>query len=105
MIVDSIRADQREWPKRDRFSVGELLHFLELKRPTYYDERKRIKAPDKYAKARQVIVKCVEAARFRGGTHLRLPAGEGTTGKAGVEAGWCRDSPIDEGAKGSGHRL
>ena len=52
-IVDQIRVDQQNLPKKKRYGIGELLKTIDLKRPTYYDERKRIiNKNDKYADVR-----------------------------------------------------
>ena len=48
--MDQIRVDQQNLPKKERYGIGELLKTIDLKRPTYYDERKRIiNKNDKYA--------------------------------------------------------
>ncbi|MYZ20987.1 transposase, partial [Lactobacillus salivarius] len=54
--MDQIRVDQQNLPKKERYGIGELLKTIDLKRPTYYDERKRIiNKNDKYADVKVVI--------------------------------------------------
>ena len=59
--------DQQNLPKKERYGIGELLKTIDLKRPTYYDERKRIiNKNDKYADAKVVIKKIAEKGKWRG---------------------------------------
>src|SRR5699024_10670029 len=67
IIVDQIRVDQQNLPKKERYGIGELLKTIDLKRPTYYDERKRIiNKNDKYADVQVVIKKRAEKGTWRG---------------------------------------
>ena len=59
--MDQIRVDQQNLPKKERYGIGELLKTIDLKRPTYYDERKRIiNKNDKYADVKVVIKEIAE---------------------------------------------
>ncbi len=63
--MDQIRVDQQNLPKKERYGIGELLKTIDLKRPTYYDERKRIiNKNDKYADAKVVIKKIAEKGKY-----------------------------------------
>ncbi|URI13730.1 DDE-type integrase/transposase/recombinase [Ligilactobacillus salivarius] len=54
-------------PKKERYGIGELLKIIDLKRPTYYDERKRIiNKNDKYADVKVVIKEIAEKGKWRG---------------------------------------
>ena len=54
--MDQIRVDQQNLPKKERYGIGELLKTIDLKRPTYYDERKRIiNKNDKYADVKKKV--------------------------------------------------
>ena len=67
--MDQIRADQENLPKKERYGIGELLNEIGLKRPTYYDERKRIankNENDKYADVKLVIMEIAEKGKWRG---------------------------------------
>ena len=57
MILDQIRAEQLQMPKAERFRLNDLLSKLELKRSTYYDERKRISNKfDKYHEVKRQMM-------------------------------------------------
>lgn len=57
MILDQIRAEQLQMPKAERFRLNDLLSKLELKRATYYDERKRISNKfDKYHEVKRQMM-------------------------------------------------
>ncbi|QXL49466.1 hypothetical protein IGB11_00065 [Ligilactobacillus salivarius] len=65
--MDQIRVDQQNLPKKERYGIGELLKTIDLKRPTYYDERKRIiNKNDKYADVKVVIKEIAEKGKWRG---------------------------------------
>ncbi|WP_410504561.1 transposase [Ligilactobacillus salivarius] len=65
--MDQIRVDQQNLPKKERYGIGELLKTIDLKRPTYYDERKRIiNKNDKYADVKVVIKEIAEKDKWRG---------------------------------------
>ena len=56
MILDQIRAEQLQMPKAERFRLNDLLS-IELKRATYYDERKRISNKfDKYHEVKRQMM-------------------------------------------------
>ncbi|MYY77562.1 transposase, partial [Lactobacillus salivarius] len=65
--MDQIRVDQQNLSKKKRYGIGELLKTIDLKRPTYYDERKRIiNKNDKYADVKVVIKEIAEKGKWRG---------------------------------------
>ena len=64
--MDQIRVEQQNLPKKERYGIGELLKMIDLKRPTYYDERKRIiNKNDKYADVKVVIKEIAEKGKWR----------------------------------------
>ena len=68
MIIDQIRAEQLQMPKAKRFRLNDLLSKLELKRATYYDERKRISNKfDKYHEVKRQMLKYSMRNRFTAG--------------------------------------
>ena len=68
MILDQIRAEQLQMPKAERFMLNDLLSKLELKRSTYYDERKRISNKfDKYHEVKIIAQKYSMRNRFTAG--------------------------------------
>ena len=65
--MDQIRVDQQNLPKKERYGIGELLKTIDLKRPTYYDERKRIiNKNNKYTDVKVVIKEIAEKGKWRG---------------------------------------
>lgn len=66
-IIDQVRAEQDLLPKSARYPIGKLLEAIDLVKPTYYDERKRIaNHVDKYAEAKQLIQEIVAAGTIDG---------------------------------------
>lgn len=62
--MDQIRVDQQNLPKKERYRIGEFLKMIELKQPTYYDERKRIiNKNDKHADVKMVINEIAEKGK------------------------------------------
>ena len=71
--MDQIRVDQQNLPKKERYGIGELLKTIDLKRPTYYDERKRIiNKNDKYADVKVVIKEIAEKVNGEVLTHTAI---------------------------------
>ena len=65
--MDQIRDDQTSLPKKQRYKISDILQAIELPKATYHDERKRIaNRDDKYAKAKQAILKIAKQGQVRG---------------------------------------
>ena len=65
--MDQIRDDQTSLPKKQRYKIGDILQAIELPKATYHDERKRIaNSDDKYARAKQAILKIAKQGQVRG---------------------------------------
>lgn len=65
--MDQIRDDQSSLPKQSRYKIGDLLQAIKLPKATYHDERKRMaNSDDKYAQAKQAILKIAKQGQVRG---------------------------------------
>ena len=66
-IVDQIRDDQSQRPKKLRYKISDLLQAIGLAKATYHNERKRIaRSHDKYEEAKAQILKIAQWFRLRG---------------------------------------